>query len=93
MKRIIVVLSVFLLLCSMIPPLYAAEDSTPDGGIMLVDLFLVRPLGFAALLIGTATSIVATPFALASGSTGKVYDKLVVEPYQFTVCRPVGSGL
>ena len=92
MKRIIVVVSVFLLLCSMIPPLYAADD-TPGGGVILVDLVMVRPLGFAALVIGAAASIVATPFALASGSTGKVYDKLVVEPYQFSVCRPLGSGL
>ena len=92
MKKTIVVLSVFLLLCSVIPPLYAADD-TPGGGVMIADLVMVRPLGFAALVIGAAASILATPFALASGSTGKVYDKLVVEPYQFSVCRPLGAGL
>ena len=93
MKRIIVVLSLFLLFCGMIPPLYAADDNAPGGGVILADLVMVRPLGFAALVIGTAASIVATPFALASGSTGQVYDKLVAEPYRFTVCRPLGSGL
>ena len=93
MKRIIVVFSVFLILSSMVLPLYAADDSEPGGGAMLADLFMVRPLSFAALVIGTAASIVATPFALASGNTGKVYEKMVVEPYRYTVCRPLGTGM
>jgi len=92
MKKTIVVLSIFLLLCSIVPPLYAADD-TPSGGVMLVDLFMVRPLGIVALALGTAASLVATPFALAGGSTGEVYDKLVADPFRFTITRPLGSGL
>ncbi len=93
MKKTVVVLSVFLLLCSIVPPLYAADESAPGGGVMLVDLFIVRPLGLLAIVAGTAASLVATPFAVASGSTGQVYEKLVADPFCFTITRPLGSGL
>jgi hypothetical protein len=89
----IVVLSVFLLLCSMVSPLCAADDNRPSGDLILADLFMVRPLGLAAIVIGAAASVVATPFALASGSPGAVYEKLVADPFRYTITRPLGSGL
>ncbi|MGA3173280.1 MAG: hypothetical protein ABSE25_02510 [Syntrophorhabdales bacterium] len=72
---------------------YAQEEPipAPSGDTMIVDLFFVRPVSFLALLIGTGTSILATPFALATGTTGPVYERLVVEPYYFLVCRPLGQ--
>jgi len=68
------------------------ENETPAGEAMIADVLIARPIGFAALVIGTAVSIVATPFALASGTTHEVYGKLVADPYNFTVCRPLGQG-
>ncbi len=58
---------------------------------MIMDLLFVRPLSFAGLVIGSGLSIIATPFALASGTTGPLYERLVVEPFDFTVCRPLGE--
>jgi hypothetical protein len=58
---------------------------------MIMDLLFVRPLSFVGLFIGTGMSIIATPLALASGSTGPLYERLVVEPFDFTVCRPLGA--
>ena len=57
----------------------------PSGGAMTIDLLVVRPLSFAALVIGTAISLVATPFPLVSGTTSPVYEKLVIEPYTFAI--------
>lgn len=63
----------------------------PSGGEMAIDLLLVRPLSFIVLVVGSGLSVVATPFAVATGTTGTVYKRLVVEPYDFTVCRPLGQ--
>ena len=65
--------------------------SPPSGEDMIMDLLLVRPISFAALALGTGMAIFATPFTLASGTSGPVYEKLVVEPYYFLVCRPLGE--
>lgn len=63
----------------------------PSGGAMVMDLLIVRPVSFVGLIIGTGLGLIATPFALASGKTGEVYERLVVQPYDFTVCRPLGQ--
>ncbi len=69
----------------------AASAPSPAGAFMIMDFVFVRPLGFLSLAVGTAASIAATPFALASGTPGPVYKKLVVEPFNFTVRRPLGE--
>ena len=66
-------------------------EEKPDGAAMVVDTIVVRPASFAALVIGAGMSIVATPFALASGSTKEVYGKLIREPFDFTFRRPLGE--
>ncbi len=63
----------------------------PNEGAITVDLLLVRPLGFVSMALGLGLAVVATPFALASGSTGPVYERLVSEPYNFTIRRPLGD--
>ena len=72
-------------------PYQEAAAPLPGGGAMIMDLILVRPLSFVGLVIGTGASIVATPFALASGTTGPLYERLVVEPFDFTIRRPLGD--
>jgi hypothetical protein len=72
----------------------AAYDSGVDdevtGGEMLADAVAVRPLTFAATVIGTATWIVSLPFTLIGGNTGEAGEKLVVEPFKYTFARPLG---
>ncbi len=74
------------------PGRYERQASGPSGEAMIGDLVFVRPVSFLALALGAVASIVATPFALASGTTHVVYDKLVVEPYNYAICRPLGEG-
>ena len=72
-------------------PYPPAPPPRPDADVMILDFLLVRPLSFAGLVIGTGLAFAATPLALASGSTHEVYRRLVVQPYDFTVCRPLGQ--
>ena len=71
----------------------AKENEPASGEAMTADLLVARPIGFCALVLGTAVSIVATPFALVSGTTKDVYGRLVADPFNYTVTRPLGQGL
>ncbi len=71
---------------------YGKETEGPGGEAVIVDIVIARPLGFVALVIGTGAAVVATPFALASGTTHEVYGTLVGQPFYFTVNRPLGEG-
>ena len=68
------------------------ENEPAPGEAMIADVLIARPIGFVALVFGTAVSIVATPFALVSGTTGDVYGRLVADPFNYTVRRPLGEG-
>lgn len=106
-KGLIVLSALLLVVCTLLPayaqdqgsgPMATAPEPAqekrvpaPEGEIMVLDLILVRPISVVALAFGAGMSILATPVALASGSTGPVYEKLVVEPFNFTVRRPLGE--
>ena len=102
MKRIAVILALVTLLVSAIP-VGAQEMLPPDpnrsgdftsgymGEKILVDVFVVRPISFAASLIGLIGSVGAYPMASLSGSTDRVTDELVRRPWNHTFCRPVGD--
>ena len=72
-------------------PYQEAPVPLPSEEAMIMDVLFVRPLGFVGLVIGTGMSIIATPLALASGTIGPLYERLVVEPFDFTICRPLGA--
>ncbi|OPY66674.1 MAG: hypothetical protein A4E57_02694 [Syntrophorhabdaceae bacterium PtaU1.Bin034] len=76
-------------------PGYASYRETqapiPSGEEMVADLLIVRPFSLAALIVGAGMSILATPLAVVTGTTGPVYDRLLKEPFNFTVCRPLGA--
>jgi hypothetical protein len=55
--------------------------------------FLVRPLGFASFVVGSATFFVTLPVSIAVGGTGTMAEVLVKKPYRFTFQRDMGDGL
>ncbi len=64
----------------------------PSAEKIAADILLARPLGFAALVVGTVLSLIALPFSLLGGYDHKeVHQKLVVEPAKFTFTRPMGD--
>jgi len=85
-KAVVLFLTITLILTS--TPVFAAET---DGFIVIMDIVIARPFGFAALVIGSAFFVVTFPFAAMSKSTSKTADTLVGEPFRFTFVRPPGD--
>jgi len=73
------------------PPNSSAEDQVP----IVFDAFLMRPLGFGAM-VGGATlftvGVVVPPFVLAWRPTDmhKAFNSLVINPFRFTFVDPLG---
>ncbi len=72
---------------------YAVDNYSitgPSPTSMAVDGLVVRPLGLAATILGTAIYIVTLPFSAAGGNVSEAGDSLVMEPYRMTFRRPLG---
>jgi hypothetical protein len=64
---------------------------TPSPEAIFADVVLVRPMAFAATIIGTAVFLVALPVAAISKSVQPTANALVVKPAQATFTRPLGD--
>lgn len=82
------ILFVSLLLIFVSTPAFAYED---NPGTIIMDTVLARPVGLAAIVVGTAFFVVALPFTAASGSTAPTAQALIVEPFKYTFNRPLGD--
>jgi hypothetical protein len=66
-------------------------DETPSAEAMTFDLFIVRPLGLAGTIVGTAVYIVALPINLLTFNFVDPARRLIVEPAKFTFVRDLGD--
>ena len=66
----------------------APKEATAEA--MLADVFILRPFGIAATVLGSVAFVVALPFTLLTGSVDKSAQRLVVDPAKFTFVRPLG---
>jgi hypothetical protein len=64
-------------------------NPSPDD--MLADVILVRPASIAAYVIGIGAAVLATPFAAITGTTQQVYKRLLDDPFDFAIRRPLGE--
>lgn len=71
------------------PQLDNEKDVTAEK--ILVDVFLLRPVGVVATAFGVATFLVTLPISATTNSHETAGKKLVVDPWNFTFKRPVGS--
>lgn len=69
----------------------AQDQGDPSAGAMVADLILGRPLGIAAIILGSVTFVISSPFSALGGNFSVAADKLVVEPVVFTFKRPLGD--
>jgi len=92
-RKLIIVLLMCGLLISNVSPVLAAGETLdkPSAEEMLVDVFLVRPLGLVTTLMGTGFFAVSLPFSLLGGNTMDVFGELIAGPATFTFQRPVGE--
>ena len=73
-------------------PAREPTQASPDtAGLILVDAFVLRPLGLAATVLGTAAFVLTLPFSLPTRSAEKAAKALVVKPAEFTFGRPLGE--
>jgi hypothetical protein len=66
----------------------APKEAT--GEAMLADVFILRPIGLVATVLGSVAFVVALPFTLPTRSVDKSAQRLVVDPAKFTFVRPLG---
>lgn len=66
------------------------EKKEPSAGAMTYDLFLLRPFGAVATVVCSAIFVVSLPFAAIGGTVPQAGKKLVVNPFRFTITRPLG---
>ena len=67
------------------------QESADPAGPMLVDGLLLRPLGLAATIVGTAAFVLTLPFSLPTRSVERTAKALVVKPAKYTFARPLGE--
>ncbi|MCC7516944.1 MAG: hypothetical protein IT470_06370 [Pseudomonadales bacterium] len=66
------------------------NSDSPNGLAMFTDLVVLRPLGFAATVVGSAAWLVGLPFTLPMQCATEAGQGLVVEPAAFTFARCLG---
>jgi hypothetical protein len=67
------------------------EKRKPSAGAMLADLVTVRPVGLVAIGACALLYLPVLPFAILGGNTKAATQRLVIEPWKFTIFRPVGA--
>jgi hypothetical protein len=53
----------------------------------MIDLFIARPLGIAAGILGTGVFILSLPFSIPTGGVDDAAEVFVVKPFQFSFGR------
>jgi len=86
-KKLIAFLMIFALITSAVPVM-AGEIDEAD---IIADALVVRPVSFAATVVGSVIFVVALPFSIPSGSVGTVGQEIVVAPAKYTFIRPMGD--
>jgi len=88
MKKKLITFLVVLLMILSTAPVSAYETSDID---IIGDVFFARPGGIAAIAVGSTIFVLALPFSLPTRSVHVVGQYLVMDPVEFTFCRPVGD--
>ena len=104
MKKLVLALSLVTMLAMAPFPVYSQDSNLPPdprmsgdftnqymGERIIVDVFILRPVGMVASAFGLVASIPVMPFAVASNSTDRVCRELIQRPLAYTFKRPVGD--
>lgn len=67
------------------------ETENAQGGAMIYDLVIVRPISAAATLVSTGAYLLSLPFSALGGNSDQAAEKLVKEPFEWTFQRPLGE--
>ena len=67
------------------------EATEPEGGEMIYDTVVLRPVGLVATAVGSVFFILSLPFSALANNVDDASEKLVKDPYRFTFKRPLGE--
>jgi len=67
------------------------DEEVQTAGEMTFDLFILRPMGIFATLLGSAAFVVSFPFSAMGGNVDAAYEKMIETPADYTFSRPLGS--
>jgi hypothetical protein len=87
--RILTLCCVAAILAAGMPQTKAIDDGSPEA--VAADVLVVRPVCFAATIIGSAIFVLALPIAAISHSTQQTAHVLVTAPARATFTRPIGD--
>ena len=93
-RLILVMVITSLLLTGMATPVLAEQNGSNSHRTawgMFGDSLFLRPLGFAATVIGAGVFVVSLPFSALGRNVDEAAQKLIVEPAKFTFSRPLGE--
>jgi hypothetical protein len=68
-------------------------EGDPSGEAIIFDAVIMRPLSLAAMAVGLGGAIVSAPWAESSCTWDRVHRQLLMKPYMYTFCRPLGNIL
>ncbi len=71
------------------PSAYAYQPG--DDGSVLLDLFILRPIGLVATVAGAVIFVGSLPISLPTLSVGRTYHELVKRPAKYTFYRSLGD--
>lgn len=70
---------------------FAGKEWTKDDNVTeewsTIDLFIARPVGIAAGILGTGIFILSLPFTIPSGGVNDAADMFIVKPFKFSFVR------
>lgn len=94
-KRSIALLTILAMLFITAGPALSDQELDEDGdleaGKMAADALVVRPLGFVAMVLGSAVFLVSLPFSIPGGNTKSAFTNLMGNPASYTFNRPLGD--
>ena len=67
------------------------EAEEPEGGEMIYDAVIVRPLGIIATAVGSVFFVLSLPFSAAGDNVDTASEELVKKPARYTFKRPLGE--
>jgi hypothetical protein len=67
------------------------EAEAPEGGEMIYDAVIIRPIGIIATAVGSVFFVLSLPFSAAGDNVDAASEELVKRPARYTFKRPLGE--
>ena len=99
MKKIINQCIIFLMIVTLIVIPFGSsalaqeyfESQEAEGGEMIYDTVVLRPVGLVATAVGSVFFFLSLPFSALANNVDSAGEKLVKDPFRYTFKRPLGE--